>query len=239
MTVEANYAETYNALDGVEDANAQLSERGSLTTFLADFELLAMAHGVTDEFGAFLLHRHFDVNDGQMILERPEVSEDGEHALVAAPRPNQSTDSLPTRWMLTSSEGERNFVPIEFSTDTGAVTGAAQLVDAPSFVDEFATLITDHGLDDLLGLCVVSREHLEPADEESWWVEESTHESSVVVVRPRSDARADDIETVWIPVPVAGCGMKCRTLCKVEPKVGGGTIHVATHAAYHGYAPGT
>src|SRR5215218_5712196 len=123
---------SYNRLPEVFVASEQLQARPDFGDFLTGLGQIAAAYDLCDQVGAFLLHRHFDLNPGEAILEAP-LEEDGVPVLSSRPvNVRQASTGRPTRWSL-SPDGTI-FQPLEYSTDDGAIAVERQLQHNEAFL---------------------------------------------------------------------------------------------------------
>lgn len=192
----------YNQLLGVEDATATLSTREAFAPFLERFAALVTTVGLENDFGTRLLHRHYTVGPGTAVVERCSV-DDGERVLRSSVEPT-STDVPASTFAWVDS----HLMPLEFSEDT-ALTSMRDL--DPTFAAEWGSVVSAHGLDDLLGLIYLPRDYLHPNSEQTL-LETSDFGASTLRLASRDDCQEGDITTVWTVEPSAACrpGNYCR-----------------------------
>jgi hypothetical protein len=193
--VPEEYTNTYNRLGDVEEADAVRHAHQDFDDFLKDFARLAWAHGLMSSVGVVLLHRHFNVCDGQVMLETFEPTETGRPALVSRAR-SHCADGVPVRWQWTGTR----FFPLEYSTDPGAKRNFRALDEAPRFLPQCAKLLKTYGMDDLLGVALPERDGVKPREGEIY-TERNTDVASVVTAEAKdAELEAGAIITTWAPV---------------------------------------
>lgn len=96
-------------------------------------------HGVENDYGLSLLHKHFDLEEGERITDIRGTS-----------NPLTFEDVFPTVWGL--SQDGQTICPMEFSLEAINARLLANL-DFKSFLQEFAATVKLYNLEDILGLC--------------------------------------------------------------------------------------
>jgi hypothetical protein len=189
---------TYNLLPDIMDADAAIEPlRSTLDEIIGRGSELCnstpFGHGET---GTFLLHKHWDVEHEQRMVERPGSHPMGRPALItAAERVTDSPRAAPTRFSVDSRR--RALVPLEFSTDQYAVQVWQALLAHPTYLDDVFALISDSGLASQVGVAILARATVTPAVGEEM-VEENWNEMSVVSARTLpDDPDSRVVQTAW------------------------------------------
>jgi hypothetical protein len=170
----------YNSLPGIMEADAaikpfqgpldQLVDQGSEVCSSTPFAL-----GVT---GAFLLHKHWEVQAGERMIERPGRHPSGRPALITSARRFPKTSTVaPSRFKVDPQR--RELVPLEFSSDEFVVQVWHALREHPTFLESVCRLIGDSGLADQIGFAIFARAAV-PVMEGEEVVEENWSKKSVL-----------------------------------------------------------
>jgi hypothetical protein len=128
-----------------------------------------------------------------------------------------SKSIAPSRWSLADGDSVE-FIPLEFSCDPAVLSSCRRLKAQPLLTESLGTLLKRHGLDDILGIGVLSRDQLTAGPGEIY-VEDSQREASVITARKRSDVDTGSlVETSWMlsageTVTNAACFIYCYTWC--------------------------
>jgi hypothetical protein len=218
----------YNALPAVEDAHQRLKQQLSFSRFLSEFAELANEHSLLNRVGAFLLHRHFELGNGEIMLERFDSSSHGAPAYVSTashPKAGEAA-AVPSRWYLYESG---DFRALEYSQDPGAAM-ALEPVGKKEFLDGYAGLLAKHRIEGTIGLSSTDRALLPWTPGRSYREQSAGNESVVQLVEvPEVESRSDVVQTTWVPTPMLACHPQsvCRTWCLNQ---GAGQPHLHQHA---------
>lgn len=187
----------YNTLLDVEDASEALHAHPNFEEFLRTFAPLTAVFDMQDVVGANLLHRHFTLDEGQLMVESFE-SWEGQPALVSRPSDGGGVRT-PSTWRL---DPHGSLEPLEYSRDPGV--SRATLEVSPEFIADYASLLSRLELQPLLGLTVLQRDSLAPSAGQQYH-EDTFEGASVVVAVPNDEAGVDAITTVWAAGEFMGC----------------------------------
>ena len=184
----------YNSLSSVEEANNAVMAGDRIQDFLTDASELFFTHGMEERLGIGLLHRHFQCDDVEHMVEY-QVNVDGEEALVT--KPVSITDlepAVPTIW----SNSSTGFQPLEYSTDPLAVRLFWENEIPEDFLTKFSSLKTSSPIGEHLGLAIVHREFYKHAPADAMPLEYSSpsDRSSIVLIRDRAIWN-EAIVTAW------------------------------------------
>lgn len=152
--------EVFANLETFEAAREQLENRKELLPELGD---VIRRHGLNQQIGISLLHKHFDLAPEERLVEEFEDN----HAYI---RPTaECADSLPYMWKLEQDEqsGEATWIPLEFvrRTDAAEVSErAATVAQNPTFLRELAEKLADLGVTNLFGFSVLHRDTIHVAE---------------------------------------------------------------------------
>jgi len=190
----------YNALPTLEDANSNLSKRkNSFERFVREASDLLRATSLGNgELGAFLLHRHWTVEKGSMMVERPRVLESGRVALITASVEADSaleSGVMPSRWCAPTVN--RPVVPLEFSSDPFVLEVCKVLADQQPLLSDLAQMLQKHKLQKAIGYMVIPRQSLSSENFDDF-VETNKDRISIVTGERLSPLeRVSRIRTGW------------------------------------------
>jgi hypothetical protein len=231
----------YNSMPDVVLADTTVRRGNHLPKALHVFATLFEKHGVSAYCGINLLHRHWDVDDGE-FPEQIRRQRNGENELVTRPVfAREMSDCLPGSWAMQGSGKGANFSPFEFTTDLYARECAKQLFEKPELFADVRSALLDHDLASKFGICVAVREALSdnPAAE---FVETSEPgRQSVVVEKIQTQLeREKSIQTVWVfdsaaTVDCQVTGTRCIQSCKSSPAHCEQIIRFPNHDNDHQY----
>lgn len=144
----------YNSLPEVELANLKLQESGSFKQFLTEAQEFAQHYNLEDSMGVRLIHRHTDINDNEIMIEKHENFE-GQDALVTRPQSNIfENKATPASWIF---DGEHYYV-FEYSYDAHVLKAFERVRKSSDFLDAFASLLKKYDYQSLIALAVTDRE---------------------------------------------------------------------------------
>jgi hypothetical protein len=220
----------YNDLLSVEDADVLLRGRAEFDRFLEWFAPAAAEHGMQEIVGACLLHRHFTLNDGEVIVEKPgewnEVP-----ALISAPQRTMSADAAPYTWRVGA---DTNLEALEFSEDPALRDGVSSIDQ--DFVSLCGEVLHEMRLTPLLGLTLLQRDSL-PLLEGHQYLEETDSGRSIVVLVPEEQDHGESITTVWAAADRMGCSVynTChqRNICHVVDNQHRNVLGHVTERGHH------
>lgn len=160
--------------------------------------------------GGFLLHKHWELDDGYSVVERCGLDPSGRPALITSPRPSDDLGATaPSRFKV---DPERTtLVPLEFSSDPLVVETWRCLKAQPDVLDRLCEIISASGLADKVGLGILTRRV--PIDDDEVLVEENYGGESLLSARALSAEQEESvIQTGWAFAasdPPNGGGGKC------------------------------
>jgi len=184
----AYHTAVYNNLNHFDEAKMLLP---SLEAGVAVLGTIVEKHGLSKLVGAALLHKHFDLNSGEVLVERA----DGTMSEMA-PREQSTTALLPYMWKY-SSEG---WYPLEFAEPNAMDAEKLQnLCSNVAFLAEIGEAIVRFQLEDKIGITIIHREHVSAIDGST--MELTDLESRKLTVLPASAVLPSEdhysVKTVW------------------------------------------
>ena len=133
------------SLSSLYDANKYFEDHDGLSAVENHLKPLFLNHGVVDKFGVALVHRHFDLDDGKVLVEKDLTTTPWR---VGASFEKHGGNVIPSSWFYSDDNPtpyEFNFVP--FSKEI-----PPRLEDHRHFVEEFFNIVKQHGLQKVIGL---------------------------------------------------------------------------------------
>lgn len=193
--------EVYNSLPDLNSATTKFqSKTKDFGSFVASAVQLLKESAFPDgALGAFLLHRHWQLEVGMMMVERPRMLMSGRIGLVTHQQEMAAalaSGVSPSRWA--SDEKGEDLVSLEFSSDPFVGEIAALLCDNRELRKRLVALIHGHGLHTTIGYMAIPRKSIADAAELIDFVE--TNEDGISIVRAERlspIARAKSIMTGW------------------------------------------
>lgn len=200
----------YNTLPEVELANLKLQESHSFEQFLVEAQELAQLYNLEESMGVRLIHRHTDINDNEIMIEKHENFE-GQDALVTRPQSKiHENEAAPASWIF---DGEQYRV-FEYSYDAHVPKAFETVRNSPDFLSEFASLLKKYDYQNLIALAVIDREWYQDYVDKHLFLEQSydepTFASVVVNVDDLEDTNAISTSWTFKKVPF---GLECRSKC--------------------------
>ncbi|KAK7420721.1 hypothetical protein QQZ08_010256 [Neonectria magnoliae] len=143
MIIGEYSVEHFQGLPTLEDARTKFTALGGDELVKTVFRNFFIAHSMENKFGLSMLHRHFDLSPGEMLVDYDGTS---------VPWPEGSIRGMkrpqPAVWAYSPAG---HFRPTEFrySEKDDLVMGESEL----RFMDMFKDLINQYNAVDLFGLC--------------------------------------------------------------------------------------
>jgi hypothetical protein len=170
-------AEAYNRLLIDHDATEKSALLQLKFQHVPALAKILAAHGVSDYVELHLLHRHFILQEGEVMLHRPLVipGSDGDASITldiakAVPCPNSPNSSLfPLMWMASSTSG---LVAYEYGALNNESSQPRKIMDISyeiwdAFAQEFCAHVQATGLQDIVSLkdksCMSGGEYVVPS----------------------------------------------------------------------------
>jgi hypothetical protein len=196
LTDFTNFNSTkYNALPEVVASSKILQQRDDFAEFIEKIFSLAKAHSI--ELGVRLIHRHMQVDDGKVMIEKFQLHQNAPAFITSADFP---TDKVyPASWLL---EDDNKLTVFEYSTDILVEHTLKKLIKDMGVFEEMCDLIRKYHFENLLAPCITARDSLKQFDGETGFVEITDFESNASIVKGRKDQKiapedSEDITTLW------------------------------------------
>ncbi len=231
-----SHAIHYNRLPTVEDADRELKAKQSFNEFLEEARKIVVASGLSEYIGLRLIHNHFDLSEGEVMVEyfgvhngTPSLITSAFNATVA-----QEKEAFPSGLIFTDSK----VMVFELSTDPAVKVGFLKMQQNPEFVEQLRRLVENYGLQKLIAIGVIKRDGL-LFDAGKRYVEKSfisfgRGESVVQVTTP--DDPESLIPTSWYfgedPLRQGCHPMNCLSYCLRDYSRGG--VHIGKRHDNHG-----
>lgn len=136
------------------------------------------------EIGAFLLHKHWEVQNDDCMIEYPASPFEMPALITAAQRFSKASSVAPSRFKVDLKQ--RKLIALEFSSDQFVLYAWRALVAHPTFLQSVCHGIGNSGLADQVGFAIFDRAAV-PVVEGEKMVEENWDEKSVLSARVLSD----------------------------------------------------
>ncbi|KAI1403313.1 hypothetical protein F4819DRAFT_231133 [Hypoxylon fuscum] len=107
------------------------------------------AHGLADKFSIHLVHKHFDLSEGRVMVYETVQRGSHEDFILCSPRIPQKTPNMRGLYFKAALDG--TMVAYEFTTDPGI-----DLSTHEDFVAMFATAVIELGVQDIFALTALS-----------------------------------------------------------------------------------
>jgi hypothetical protein len=186
----------YNSFPEVEIASQELDKNGNLQAFLTEARDIAISKGLESHIGVRLIHRHFEVEDDERMVETLVIGEEGKMTLVT--QPEKETDAVPASWVRTASGWEA----FEYSRDKRVKDMVvSSIVSLQEVALEINALSEKYGLTHLLAVSILAREWTVGLPDDIMFLERSylspTKQSIVTVESAAEETFASSIITAW------------------------------------------
>lgn len=182
----ASFAIAYDTLPSLPDARDAMIAKKGRDFIDGPLRKLFYEQGVQDKLGVRLLHRHFDMNPNERLVEVRKTSFPIEVDVTEEPViPWHAGNIVPQVYRSMGSW----LVPCEFAWEEGEGADAFDFDD--QFARRFGELLEEYGMQDLLGLCRRGPE------DESHLSMEVTHGRVNVMVPQESIGAPEHVEAFW------------------------------------------
>lgn len=151
-------AEKFNSLPFLGESNKAFQAIGGKEALFSDLEALFIRYGVTNLLGLILVHRHFDVNEDELLVECNGTAQPWTVPDSASIYDDDDGIIKPQSWVFLRGR----LMPFEFFFEPSFSSPKDPNLDPLSGVDsaffrEFESLLQQRHLDSTLGLCLLSR----------------------------------------------------------------------------------
>jgi hypothetical protein len=184
----------YNTLPEVVASSKILQQRDDFPEFIEKIFSLAKAHSI--ELGVRLIHRHMQVDDGKVMIEKFQLHQNAPAFITSADFP---TDKVyPASWLL---EDDNELTVFEYSTDILVEHTLNKLIKDTDVFRKLCDLIREYHFENLLAPCITARDSLKQFDKENGFTEITDFESNASIVKNKKDQvkseDGDDVVTLW------------------------------------------
>lgn len=232
MQCTSREATLYNSLHSVTDAVALLAKAGGDAIVSRALEEIVRLD-LCDEIGLRLLHKHNDVGDGEAMIEKEKLDDEG-YALVTEATTLSTDEWAPNSWILTR-EGA---LPLEYSDPTLLCNSKLIPLGGTALFSGLHRVLSNLNVEHLLGPFVIysAKVYQEKPAYEVAFLEKTDfeHRANVVRMVDRNDPLiANSAKTKWYAKRVVDLDghrrwiTACNCFCSVFPQ--GGHIGTTTH----------
>jgi hypothetical protein len=217
VSVESYDPRIFDRLSLFRTAKTLLSRNKRYIKILGD---VIVTHGLHNRVGVSLLHKHFDLDQDEIVVRTIDAPRRVAHA-----RPTlQHTDAMPYLWKtFRDPSGQLRFAPLEFVCGDAQESQVVDLTQYPSFLTGITHALAEHDLLDMFGIATTNIMKI-PLGHDELMVETTDSESRTLTITPmhRSDLQINELtETFWTFTPgrllegaVKCSGTHCSGHCK-------------------------
>ncbi len=194
-----NYQTHYNNLADVVHSSDSAKSNPAFNSVLLEVGEMLVRYQLNEQIGVRLLHKHNELRDGEFMIEDAGTLADGTAALIATRRALESppVELAPVIWKCNAS-GE--ITALEFCAKAIRHFDEEFFIKNKVFFAKFYEVVSSHGLEKYLGLCLLAKNALQHDKESNLMVEniDEAKVANIVTLKPRAtfDSR-NAIETVW------------------------------------------
>lgn len=225
-------SEKYNKLHEVFAADFYLN-RNNKTIAIDRLLEIVREHGLESSVGIRLLHKHNDINLGEVMAEHYRIDQDG-FALITrvVPISKISNNYVPNSWTLSDDK----FIPLEFSQEQLVNDPAINPINNKEFFLDLAKTIRHLGLGDVLGPSLLGSALIEEnrPNNSSMLIESTAQDDRANVLRfieISNDIAGSSVETHWCVSGIEKDGNEQKplvTCTKICPSVQNPPVHQGT-----------
>ncbi|KAI1733388.1 hypothetical protein F4680DRAFT_46796 [Xylaria scruposa] len=205
------------ALDNFDQGPGQAVLDNEIRSQETSSDLFERTEGAASLFGISLLHRHFDMDDDEVLVEHGSTSTPWK--LPQDPTNFMAGRLVPRSWRFEAGNEGAHLQAYEFGFQPHRSDDAAgNPVEAYShFIQDLSSILANHSLISVLGLMVVPSDYLPSPDHEQIKCERTFGRANVVFDIPPGDL--DDKEkrtSIWVygrPNNVGAEAMLCFSGC--------------------------
>jgi hypothetical protein len=184
----------YNDLPKAADSSKNLQQHSDFTEFLEKFYSLVKEYSVELEFGLRLIHRHMQVDEGKVMVEKFQFHQDVPALITSADFPTEET--YPASWLL---ENNNELSVFEFSNDVQVKHVLEKLAENPSIFMKVCELIREYNLENLLAPSIIARDSRKHFEMDYGFVEITDFESNASIVKNKKNQPSNNnsVDTLW------------------------------------------
>ncbi len=188
------HSKYYNSLPSAGNADDALKSVFNFSDFLEKAEEVVSSYGFEKHTGLRLIHRHFDLNPSQVMVEEFQEVNGNPSLVTSALSVDEARQksAVPSGWCFNSSPMKI----FEFSTDEAVRTGFRDIQTTPEFLEQMEVVIKNYNLENLMSVSLLGKDSLLAGEGQIY--EERTYDSqSVVQLVDESLRSAESIRTSW------------------------------------------
>lgn len=202
------HAKMYNQLQSIELADEQIKKLPDFSSFLEAAGKVIEKHGLTDCIGLRLIHNHFILNDGQVMVENFEEVDSVPSLVTSACSVSEAKGkgAIPASWLFST------FPPssFELSTDPAVLKIVKSLEQEPAFLVDMKEVIENYRLQNLMAVAVLKKDFLMAKDKELYLeISDDSLSRSIVQLVKEEDVGLSVI-TAWKFFSLPGGGVNVR-----------------------------
>ncbi|RHZ72137.1 hypothetical protein Glove_245g10 [Diversispora epigaea] len=201
----------YNTLLKVNVASNILHQHSNFVEFLEKIYSLTKIHSI--ELGVRLIHRHMQVDEGKVMIEKFQFHQNSPAFITSADSP--TAQAFPASWLL---ENDDKISVFEYSTDVLVKHVLEKLIEDPSIFVNICDLIREYHFENLLAPCITARTSLKHFEKKDGFLEITDFETNASIVKSKKDQEVGDamIPTLWaysVNDNCFGCDHRCVIHC--------------------------
>lgn len=174
------HASHYNSLPPIEKADEDIKSKTFFQAFLNRAGEIIRSHKLEDYVGVRLIHRHFSLNAGQVMVEKFEQIDSVPSLVTSAEDISLAREkgAVPSGWIFSKS----NPVVFEFSTDLAVKDGLALIQNSLNFLREMREVIEEFKLEELMAVGVLKKQSVVAEGDQIYW-ERNYYNSNLSIVQ--------------------------------------------------------
>lgn len=151
ISISTYSGDDYNSLPELRAAQADFESKTGKRFVYEVLRPLLFKHYMQKYFGVALLHKHFDLDKDEQLVEINDVASAWK---VKTDTRDLARFVVPSTWKIKQGKNGANFTPIEFEFEAQGARPHNDLTDADaqSFLEDYANSVCNGGLETCLGL---------------------------------------------------------------------------------------
>ncbi|HEX8350961.1 MAG TPA: hypothetical protein VF598_13440 [Hymenobacter sp.] len=134
--------------------SAEVAEEAASKNLLTNLTLIApifFKHNMQDSWGLALLHRHWDVLDGEVPVQEEYIAGEFKRYITSPKKSGYNKEAWPYLMALTSFL-DHKIQPLEFATSSTTQTRYNELSAKQDFIDELCDILSNNDLLNTFGI---------------------------------------------------------------------------------------
>ncbi len=173
----------FNSLNPFQLAKQQLTKNRDL---LPQIGAVICKHGLQDVIGVTLLHKHFNIFPGEVLIEKVN-----DNTIQVSPnRVDHETALVPYIWAFSENDltGERRWFPLEFTykTNITAAGMADRICQQSQFLKDMADKLDEIGLAGVFGITTLHRDLVKANGKDDITLETTDDEARILTIAVKS-----------------------------------------------------